>query len=69
MDKILEIEEGPKGEIVIRIHSGKVFPPQAREHFCSASKETILGLYELFKSASKMAPSRSKRRPTKIDVQ
>jgi hypothetical protein len=51
MERILEVNRGPEGEIVIRLCAPRKLPVETRRHLLSTTKEGLLTLRSLLDAA------------------
>ncbi len=74
MEKILEVNRGPEGEIVIRLCAPRKLPAETRRHLLGATREGLLTLRSLVDAAlgrleTEEQQDGKKKGPTKIEVQ
>jgi hypothetical protein len=73
-DKIIEVEQGPDGELVFRLKlQGLPFvPEESRRHLRSARKEFLLALRSLLDRSierAEKAEEKKEKKKTKIEIQ
>ncbi|MDP6347436.1 MAG: hypothetical protein QGH23_09040 [Dehalococcoidia bacterium] len=75
MERILEVNRSPEGEIVIRLCAPRRLPVEARRHLMGTTKEGLLTLRSLLDAALRRLETeeqqvgKKKKGPTKIEVQ
>lgn len=71
MERILEVNRGPEGEIVIRLCSPRKLPEETRRHLRGATREGLLTVRSLVDAALRRLeePGEGRQGPTKIEVQ
>lgn len=74
MERILEVNRGPDGEIVIRLCAPRKLPAETKRHLLGTTREGLLTLRSLVDAALRRLETEEKpegkdKGPTKIEVQ
>ncbi|MEK7849055.1 MAG: hypothetical protein AAB270_09035 [Chloroflexota bacterium] len=72
MERILEVNRGPEGDIVIRLCPPHKLPSETRRHLKGTTREGLLALRSLVDAALRHLEAEGegeKKGPTKIEVQ